>query len=750
MKKKIFVFLLIASLILSSFIVNSSAKEVDSLAEIAAISKLEPVGSERLNAYTELSEVKAGNLPSSYSSRDLGNTTPVRQQSANICWAYGSLACLETLLLKNGETVSHFSPEHMNVWGSVEDSGIGWQRDNLKSDGGYSYIPMGYLTSWNGPLTEQEFPYGSVTDTAEEPPFDKTAFIEAADKYSTAYGVTGIKYINRETPIETVKSFVMDYGSVMANFNADTVRYLNASSDGFYCGDGSLASSELYGHAVSIVGWNDDYPKENFSTSYSGDTPTNNGAWLIKNSWGDRVNANGGYFWISYEDQWLFHDIFGPSFAISDYEKVDGSKNIYQNEVYGATAQFTYLTDESIVPADAITYINVFDFDGEDSELDKILFESTSFGADYTAYYIPVFGGKPTSESALWTKLGSGVVDYTGYISVDTGDFDLPEGSGAIGITIDNTRTYNENKSNADYEYIPNSLGVCEWLAFRGGYYFKNQGEKGDSFVMYEEFGQTQTYDLMDLYSEYFDDSMGATFVIKAITNNPDFVAEPTEPEQTTTTAPTEPISTTAPNTFALGITLEFLGNNKLTVITTATGGTGDYEYEFYCNDELVKSYSDEDYISVTLDSDGIYTFTVSVKDSSGRVISSRSSVEVRNGNLVIPGTPVPPTPTTTTTEPTETTTKPTENTTESTAPSQNGKVYIIGDTDHNNSIGIKDATAIRKHLAKIIEFDPVTLTLADVDGSGSCTIKDATLIQKYIALIDAPSNVGNTVMLYE
>ena len=87
---------------------------------------------------------------------------------------------------------------------------------------------------------------------------------------------------------------------------------------------------------------------------------------------------------------------------------------------------------------------------------------------------------------------------------------------------------------------------------------------------------------------------------------------------------------------------------------------------------------------------------------------------------------------------------------TESTAPSQNGKVYIIGDTDHNNSIGIKDATAIRKHLAKIIEFDPVTLTIADVDGSGSCTIKDATLIQKYIALIDAPSNVGNTVMLYE
>ncbi|MBQ7385156.1 MAG: hypothetical protein IJW04_01475 [Ruminococcus sp.] len=741
MKKKIFVFLLIIALILSSFIINSSAKELDSIAEIAAISKLEPVGSEKLNAYTELSEVKAGSLPSSYSSRDLGHTTPVRQQSANICWAYGSLACLETLLMKSGETVKHFSPEHMNVWGSTEDTGLGWQRDDLNLDGGYSYIPMGYLTSWNGPLFDSQLPYGSVSHTASTPPYDKTAYFDANAKYSVGYGVTGIKYINRETPIETVKSYIMDYGAVLANFNADTVNYLNKSSDGFYCSDGSLATNELYGHAVSVVGWNDDYPKENFSTSYSGDTPINNGAWLIKNSWGDRVNNNGGYFWVSYEDAWIFHSIFGPSFAISDYEKLDGSKEIYQNEIYGATAQFSYLTDESIVPADAITYINVFDFNGKDSELDQVVFESTSFGADYTAYYIPVFGDKPTSESALWTELGSGVVDYTGYLSVDTNDFTLPEGKGAIGITIDNTKTYNENKNNANYEYIPNSLGVCEWLAFKGGYYFKNQGEKGDSFVMYKEFGQTQTYDLMDLYTEFFDDSMGATFVIKAITNNPEFTPEPTTSQPDT--LPSE--STTQPNTISLGITLNYLGNNKLTVIASATGGSGDYEYEFYCNDQILKSYSNEDSCSILFDTDGIYMIKVSAKDNGGRVITTQSAVEVRDGRVVKPGETTPAGPTTTVTEPTETT-QPTET---ATAP-KNVKAYIIGDTDHNNSIGIKDATLIRKHLAKITEFDAVTLTLADVDASGGCTIKDATLIQKYIALIDAPSNVGKTVMLYE
>lgn len=742
MKKKFLVFLLIAALILSSFIVTSSAKELDSLAEIAAIGHIEPVGKESVNAYTELSEVKAGSLPSSYSSKDLGYTTPVRQQYTNTCWAFSSLASLETLLLKSGENVQHFSPQHMNIWGSMEDSGLGWQRENLESDGGYSYIAMGYLTSWGGPLLDSELPIEA----------DKSAYNEANSVYSSDYGVTEIKYVGRDTPIETVKSYIMDYGAVVANFNADTVNYMTSSADGFYCPDGTLPTSSLYGHAVSIVGWDDNYPKENFANTHSGDTPENNGAWLFKNSWGT-ATGNEGYFWISYEDSWLFHHIFGPSFAIADYVKLDATKHIYQNEVYGATTQFSYITDEHTVPADAITYINVFDFNSEFTTLDKVLFESTSYGAEYAVYYIPVYGGKPTQESGIWTKLSTGTVDYTGYISVDINDFELPEGKGAIGVTIDNTKTYTENKDKADYKYIPNSIGVCEWLASSGGYYFKNQGKSGESFVMYKKSDQAQVYDAMDFYNTYFDDPMGGTFVIKAITSNPDFIPEPTVADTTATvpteftepTTPTEPVNptestVTSPaetNTISLFASLQFLNDNTLKVTASATGGTGEYEYEFYCNDIVLQSYSDQNYCSITFAGDGEYTLKVSTKDSDGKVITTQSTVEVKNGTLVDPNAPKP-TETAEITEP-ATTTSPTI-----------AKAYIIGDTDHNDTIGIKDATLIRKHLAKITEFDKVTLTLADVDGSENCTIKDATLIQKYIALIDAPSNVGKTVMLYE
>ena len=40
-------------------------------------------------------------------------------------------------------------------------------------------------------------------------------------------------------------------------------------------------------HAVTIIGWDDDYPADNFLEEHR---PPQDGAWLVKNSWGSGEN----------------------------------------------------------------------------------------------------------------------------------------------------------------------------------------------------------------------------------------------------------------------------------------------------------------------------------------------------------------------------------------------------------------------------------------------------------------------------
>lgn len=61
-------------------------------------------------------------------------------------------------------------------------------------------------------------------------------------------------------------------------------------------------------------------------------------------------------------------------------------------------------------------------------------------------------------------------------------------------------------------------------------------------------------------------------------------------------------------------------------------------------------------------------------------------------------------------------------------------QVYIIGDTDLNNSIDIKDVTLIQKHLADITQLNSTQSVLADVNSDAVISIKDATAIQSYLA----------------
>lgn len=420
-------------------------------------------------------------LPQSYSSKALGYTTPVRSQIYNTCWAYGSSASLESLLLKDGLSYGHFAPMHMNYWGTKHADGTGWAR--TYTGGGYAYISLGYFTSWQGPRLESDF--------SENTAFSDYGIFDAISPKQVE--VNSVVYLTG-TDMDTIKTAVYNYGAVVGNYHVND-SYYNSSTASYYCNIKGLTTAQMNGHCISIVGWDDNYSKDNFSSIAK---PENNGAWLCKNSWGSYW-GDSGYYWISYEDEYLFSSKFGNSYAFTGYELYDPSRTLYQNEVDGATYEFDYITNYN-----TITYINVFDTDEGHRLIDKVNFESTSQGAPYTIYHIPVgTDGAPTKNKSQWTQIGKGTVDYKGYHSIDTDDFTVSDDKFAIGISV--TKSGDSG----------NSVGVCEWLSTGSdNYIFTPDTEKGESYIFC---GNSTLMDLLDFYKNYETDDIGGTFVIKAV-----------------------------------------------------------------------------------------------------------------------------------------------------------------------------------------------------------------------------------------
>ena len=66
----------------------------------------------------------------------------------------------------------------------------------------------------------------------------------------------------------------------------------------------------------------------------------------------------------------------------------------------------------------------------------------------------------------------------------------------------------------------------------------------------------------------------------------------------------------------------------------------------------------------------------------------------------------------------------------------------LVGDTDADGYINVKDATAVQRQLAEYGEFENYQAA-GDCDGSGDITIADVTLIQMYVSECDNTGYVG-------
>ena len=191
-------------------------------------------------------------------------------------------------------------------------------------------------------------------------------------------------YEYNQAGTDAIKDQLMQKRAVVIGFHADTSKPWETGNAGEYMDAATWAhytwQPQNQNHAVTIVGWDDNYAVDNFLAEHR---PPGPGAWLIKNSWGAGTNefpdagkqtwgipvetsdGNGhtvttgsGYFWLSYYDQ----SIANPEAMVFDVSwnspELDDSflDNVHRD-------QYDYLPATSIITqprAEEVKSANIF------------------------------------------------------------------------------------------------------------------------------------------------------------------------------------------------------------------------------------------------------------------------------------------------------------------------------------------------------------------------------------------------------
>lgn len=351
---------------------------------------------------SDVSLLRATYVPAQYDSRSVNGSnyvTSVKNQgSYNTCWAFSALGAAESDMMKKG-LVSGF-PDYSeyqlayflyhrqtdalgNTYGDANNIVNGSSYLTL---GSTAYMPTFALASWTGAANETVALYGSASATSSlssELAYLDTAHLENA-------------YFIPMKSSEDVKKMIMEHGSVSSSIYTSTSN-IKWTSSGEYCLYQKTKTS--CDHAILVIGWDDNYSKDNFSTS-----PENNGAWLVKNSWGSSYQ----YIWVSYEDT-----------AISNADAIVYDFNISDNYDYNYQYDGTSC-QKAREYINGTTLANVFTVSG--SKREKLEAVSFAFAEPNVNYSIQIYKnspeGNPTGGQVLLSTPIEGVTTYEGYYTV--------------------------------------------------------------------------------------------------------------------------------------------------------------------------------------------------------------------------------------------------------------------------------------------------------------------------------------------